>query len=51
MPKTRTERCISILRQYAEEESTMVRGTSDISPLEAWLILRIINLEDKNATK
>ena len=29
---------VKILKKYAKEKGTMVRGTSDLSPLEEWLI-------------
>ena len=30
-----------ILKEYADETSGIVRGTSDISPLEEWLLVRM----------
>lgn len=32
---------LKILREYAKENQTMIRSTSDISKLEEWLILKI----------
>lgn len=32
---------VEILRQYAEENKTTVRSTSDLSPLEEWLLLKL----------
>lgn len=34
---------VDTLKQYALEAGTMRRGTSDLSPLESWLILRLYN--------
>jgi hypothetical protein len=31
---------VDILKEYANEEHTIVRGTTDLSPLEVWLILK-----------
>lgn len=33
---------ISILRAYADENGIPIRSTSDLSPLEQWLISKII---------
>lgn len=33
---------ISILRQYANENGIPIRSTSDLSPLEIWLVNEII---------
>ena len=35
------ESIIRLLRRYAEETGTIVRSTSDISPLEEWLLMRL----------
>lgn len=32
---------IAILKRYAKETGTIVRSTSDLSPLELWLINKI----------
>lgn len=32
-----------ILKQYADENGTFPRTTSDLSPLEQWLIVRLFN--------
>ena len=41
--------CLQVLRDYANSASTMVRGTSDISPLEEYLLLRLYhNRESKS---
>lgn len=39
---------VKTLREYADECGTTVRGTSDISPLEEWLIIRLHNEQEKN---
>ena len=33
---------INLLKRYAEESGTIVRSTSDLSPLEQWLIMRLL---------
>jgi hypothetical protein len=35
------EQIIEILKKYAEESGTTVRGTSDLSPLELWLLMKL----------
>ena len=37
------EYAVKILKQYADEKHTTVRGTSDLSPLEEWLIIKLFN--------
>lgn len=32
---------IDLLKEYARQQGTTVRGTSDLSPLEEWLLLKI----------
>ena len=32
---------IKILRQYADETGSLVRSTSDLSPLEEWLLIQL----------
>ena len=39
---------VKTLIEYADECGTTVRGTSDISPLEEWLIIRLYNEKEKN---
>ena len=41
----KAEFAVKILKQYAHENGTMVRGTTDLSPLEMWLILRLYEIE------
>jgi hypothetical protein len=48
MPNHLTNFAVKTLREYADECSTTVRGTSDISPLEEWLITRLFNEQEKN---
>jgi len=31
-----------IIKQYAKEEGTIVRSTSDLSPFEEWLIVKLL---------
>jgi hypothetical protein len=42
------EKMIEILKEYATESGTIVRSTSDLSPLEMWLIRKLID-ENKKA--
>ena len=37
----KAEFAVEILREYAKQNQTPVRSTSDLSPLEQWLILRL----------
>lgn len=46
MKKSDITMCIEILRQYAKESGTNVRSTSDLSPLEEWL-LNTLSINDK----
>jgi len=39
------EFAVNILKQYAKEKGTMVRGTTDLSPLEMWLITKLFELK------
>ena len=32
---------IEMLKQYAKEAGTTVRSTSDLSPLEIWLLMKL----------
>lgn len=34
---------VNILERYAKENKTLVRGTTDLSPLEQWLIIELYN--------
>ena len=48
----KAEHAVKLLRQYTKECSIPPRSTSDLSPLEEWLIidhLRISNLNTKNS--
>jgi hypothetical protein len=38
---------VKILRQYAEETLVLPRSTSDLSPLETWLLVQMF-LKDKD---
>jgi len=38
----KAEFAVRVLKQYALENSTLPRSTSDLSPMEEWLILRLI---------
>jgi hypothetical protein len=42
------DKVVEILRQHAQEQGTIVRSTSDLSPLEEWLILKVV---DENENK
>jgi len=41
--KTKAQKAVKILEQYAEECKTLPRGTSDLSPLEQWLLVKLID--------
>lgn len=41
--KTKAQKAVEILEQYAEECKTLPRGTSDLSPLEQWLLVKLID--------
>ena len=32
---------IKILREYAEDTGTIMRSTSDLGPLEIWLLMKV----------
>lgn len=36
-----SEFAVSILQEYAKENQTLIRSTSDLSPLEEWLLERM----------
>lgn len=36
-----SEFAVSILQEYANENQILIRSTSDLSPLEAWLLERM----------
>lgn len=38
----KAEQAVKILQQYAKESGTTARSTSDLSPLEEWLIIKLI---------
>lgn len=37
----------AILKQYAEENQVPPRSTSDLSPLEQWLILKLVEATER----
>ena len=39
---------VEILREYAKQNQTPVRSTSDLSPLEQWLILRLADILEQS---
>ena len=39
------DKIIEILREYSKETGTPIRSTSDLSPLEIWLLTKIIELK------
>ena len=43
----KAEFAVEILREYAKQNQTPVRSTSDLSPLEQWLILRLADTLDQ----
>jgi hypothetical protein len=40
----RSETCVAILKHYAAENGTIVRSTSDLSPLESWLLCHLSDM-------
>ena len=40
------EFAVKILHQYAKENSVIPRSTSDLSPLEGWLIKNLLNINN-----
>lgn len=40
---TKVENAAKILKEYAVEGLLPIRSTSDISPLEEWLLLRLLD--------
>lgn len=47
----KAEFAVKVLRRYALENSVLPRSTSDLSPMESWLILRLWELHDRNENK
>ena len=45
MSNAKVDLATRVLKQYAEEKGVLIRSTSDLSPLEEWLILRIYRCE------
>ena len=43
MANEKAEFAVKILREYAKENKTLMRCTSDLSPLEEWLIIQLYN--------
>jgi len=41
----KAEKALAILKQYSEECGTIQRCTSDLSPLEQWLIVKLIEAQ------
>ena len=39
---TEAEKAVKILKLYAIENNTIVRSTSDLSPLEEWLLSKLV---------
>jgi hypothetical protein len=37
------ETAVELLKEYAVEQGTIVRSTSDLSPLEEWLLVKLAN--------
>ena len=44
----KAEFAVKILLEYANENGINGRDTTDLSPLEKWLILRLYNVEERN---
>ncbi len=44
MANEKAEFAVKILKEYAEVTGNLPRGTTDISPLEEWLILRLFSV-------
>lgn len=41
----KAEFAVKILKEYAEENLIPPRSTSDLSPMEEWLILRLLEMD------
>ena len=41
---------VEILKQYALENQIPARSTSDLSPMESWLILRLMTVSKQSQT-
>ena len=39
---------VEVLKQYADEQGIIVRSTSDLSPLEAWLLNKLFVIVDQS---
>ncbi|MBC8147241.1 MAG: hypothetical protein H8E98_04580 [Bacteroidetes bacterium] len=46
--KTTAQKGVEILKQYAKENGVPLRSTSDLSPLEQWLTLKLISCNERN---
>jgi len=46
--KIKAQEAVEILKQYAEESGVLLRSTSDLSPLEQWLTLKLISCNERN---
>ena len=44
----KAEFAVEILKQYALENQVSTRSTSDLSPLEQWLILRLFAVSEQS---
>jgi hypothetical protein len=42
---------VKVLRQYAEENLIPARDTSDLSPMEQWLIIQLFLREKRDSTR
>lgn len=40
---------VQVLKQYALENQVPARSTSDLSPMEQWLILRLFSVSNHSA--
>lgn len=42
-----SEFAVKVLKEYADEKHTNARGTSDLSPLEEWLLIKLYHKDDE----
>ncbi len=47
IPTEKSEFAVEILKQYATENGIPARSTSDLSPMEEWLIIQLF-IKEKN---
>jgi hypothetical protein len=43
--KSHTEAAMQILKQYSTEMGSLIRSSMDLSPLELWLLMKLVKVE------